>query len=101
MKHGRGARGAAPTSNAAGRDDAQGTLMPACPATSRRVVPRGFHVLFADSRQREPTRLRFGSIRKESGRFRPKFKKRKKVQIAPFDLFLNPTSAQFHTNAKT
>ena len=28
-------------------------------------------------------------------------KKKKKVQNAPFDLFLNPTSAQFHTNAKT
>ena len=69
MKHRRGTRGAAPTSDAAGRGDVQETLLPALPAASRNIVPRGFHVLFADSRQREPTRLRFGSIRKESGRF--------------------------------
>ena len=57
-------------------------------------IPRDFHRLV-------PTRLRLGP---KSGRFRPKFKKKKrkkKVQNAPFDLILNPTLAQFHWNAKT
>ena len=98
MKHGRSTRGAAPTSDAARHDDAQGTPLPARLATSRRVVPRGFHVLFSDSRQREPTRADSQGIRPK---FKKKKKKKKKVQNALFDLFLNPTSAQFHTNAKT
>ena len=34
MKHGRGTRGATPTSDVAGRDDAQGTPLPARPAAS-------------------------------------------------------------------
>ena len=38
---------------------------------SHRVVPRGFHVIFADSRRREPTRLRLEPIRLESGRLGP------------------------------
>ena len=96
-------------SDAAGHGDSPGTPLPVRPAASRRVVPRGFQVLFADSRQCKPTWLRHGPIRPESGLnrpyrlYRPKFKKKKKkkVQNAPFDLFLNPTSAQFHTNAKT
>ena len=59
-------------------------------------IPCDFHRLV-------PTRLRLGPIHSKSGRFRPKFKKKKKkkVQIAPFDLILNPTLAQFHWNAKT
>ena len=60
MKHERGTRGATPSSDEVGRGDAQGTPLPARPAASRRVVPRGFHVIFADSRRREPTRLRLG-----------------------------------------
>ena len=34
MKHGRGTRGATLTSDVAGRDDARGTPLPACPAAS-------------------------------------------------------------------
>ena len=41
-------------------------------AASCRVVPRGFHVIFADSHRREPTRLRLEPIRLESGRLGPK-----------------------------
>ena len=74
--------------------------------TSRSVVPRGFHVFLADSRRREPTRLRLRPIRAELGRlepYRPKWtiqaeiqkKKKKKVQNASFDLYLNLTSAHF------
>ena len=79
--------------------------------TSRRVVPRGFLVIFADSRRRGFNSGRFARNRADSGLNRPKStetadsgrnsKKKKKVQNAPFDLFLNPTSTQFHTNAKT
>ena len=50
MKHGRGTRGATPAFDAAGRGDAPGTLLPARPAVSSRIVPRGFHVFLADSR---------------------------------------------------
>ena len=39
---------------------------------SCRVVPHGFHVLLAHSRRHEPTRLRLGPIRTESGRLGPK-----------------------------
>ena len=49
MKHERGTRGAAPASDAAGRSNAQGTPLPTRPAASCRVMPRGFHVLFADA----------------------------------------------------
>ena len=95
MKHKRGTRGAAPASNAAGRGDTPGTPLPMRPAASHHVVPRGFHMFLADSRQHKPTRLRLGPIHAKSGRisrngqFRPKFKKKKKkkkkVQNAPFD----------------
>uniref|UniRef100_A0A7N2LAM1 Translation initiation factor 5A C-terminal domain-containing protein n=1 Tax=Quercus lobata TaxID=97700 RepID=A0A7N2LAM1_QUELO len=71
MKHGRGTRGAAPVSDTAGRGDAQGMPLPARPAASRHVVPRGFHVLFVDSHRREPTRLQHGPIHPKSGRLRP------------------------------
>ena len=92
MKHGRGTRGAAPTSDAAGRGD--------MPGTPRRAtwIPHAFSRL-------APTWLRLGPICVESGQLRPIQaeiqKKKKKVQNAPFDLYLNPTSAQFHTNTKT
>ena len=69
MKHRRGTRGAAPTSDAAGRGDVQGTLLPALPAASRNIVPRGFHVLFVDS-------CRFARNRADSGLNRPKRSKR-------------------------
>ena len=42
VKHGRGTRGATPASDAAGCSDARGTPLPERPATSRRVMPRGF-----------------------------------------------------------
>ena len=47
------------------------TPLPERPTASRRVVPRGFHVIFADSRRRKPTRLRLEMIRPESGRLGP------------------------------
>ena len=107
MKHGRGTRDAAPAFDAAGCSDAPGTPLPVCPAASRRIVPRGFHVFLADSRRRELTQLRLRPIRAESGlnrpyRFRPKLKKKKKkkVQNALFDLYLNPTLAQFTQTPK-
>ena len=107
MKHGRGTRGAAPASNAAGRGDTPGTPLPARPDASRHVMPRGFHVFLADSRRCEPTQLRFGLICAESGRLGPESadsgrnsKKKKKVQNALFNLYINPTSAQFTQTPK-
>ena len=110
MKHGRGTRGAALASDAAGRGDAPGTLLPARPAVSSLIVPRGFHVFLADSRWHGSNSSRFARNRADSGRigwngrnrwFRPKFKKKKKrVQNAPFDLYLNPTSAHFTQTPK-
>ena len=57
----------------------------------------------ADSRRLAPTRLLLRSIRAESGRngrFRSKFKKKKKkkVQNAPFELNLKPSFSSLHTN---
>ena len=72
-----------------------------------RIRPRRATWIPRDFRRLAPTRLRLELIHSESGRygrngrFRPKFKKKKKVQNAPFDLILNPTSTQFHLNAKT
>ena len=63
-KHGRGTGGAAPASDAAGRGDAQGTPLPARPAT---WIPRGFH-------RRAPTRADSGRLGPESagiGRYQP------------------------------
>ena len=77
---------------------------------SRHVVPRGFHVLFTDSCWRGSDSGRFARNRANSGLnrlYRPKrtiqaeIQIKKKVQYTPFDLYLNPTSTQFHTNAKT
>ena len=115
MKHERGTRGVALAFDTAGRSNAQGTPLPMRPAASRCVMPREFHVLFADASQRGSDTGRFARYRADSGLnrpyrlYRPKRpiqaeiqpKKKKKVQNAPFDLFLNPTSALFHTNAKT
>ena len=67
-KHGRGTGGAAPASDSAGRGDAQGTPLPARPAASGRVGPRGSHVVFTDARRREPTRLWRAPTRADSGR---------------------------------
>ena len=89
-------------------------LLPVRPAVSRRVVPRGSHVVFTDSRRHEPTRLRLEPICPESGRLRPESavsaetansgqnsKKKKKVQNAPFDLILTLLQPNFTQNAKT
>ena len=89
MKHGRGTRGAAPASDAATR-------------WGRRVPPRrAMWIPHAFSRL-ALTWLRLGPICVESGRLRQiqaeiqkKKKEKKKVQNAPFDLYLNPTLAQF------
>ena len=60
-KHGRGARGAAPASDAARRGDARGTLLPARRAAS-------CHVFFlADSRRRRSDSGRFALNRTVSG----------------------------------
>ena len=63
MKHGCGTRGAAPAFDTARRDDARGTLLPACPAGSCHVV---FYFLFFLS-QLELTELRLRPIRTELG----------------------------------
>ena len=55
-KHGRGTGGAAPASDTVGRGDAQGTPLPARPAASGRVGPRGSHVVFTDASRFGPTR---------------------------------------------
>ena len=67
MKHERGTRGAAPASDATGRSNAQGTPLPTRPAASRRVMPRGFHVLFADASRRGSNTGRFARNRADSG----------------------------------
>ena len=67
MKHGRGTRGAALASDAAGRGDAPGTLLPARPAVSSRIVPHGFHVFLADSCRRSSDSGRFAQNRVNSG----------------------------------
>ena len=71
------------------------------------VMPRGFFFLKptrtnaaptrADSRWIGPTRAWIGRNRWNS-RFRPKFKKKKKVQNAPFELNLKPSFSSLHTN---
>ena len=91
-KHRCGTRGAAPASDAAGRSNAQGTLLPARPAASRCFVPHGFHVIFTDSCRRG---FDLDRNQADSGRNSNK-KRKKKVQNTPFDLILNPTLAQFH-----
>ena len=70
-KHGRGTGGAAPVSDAAGRDDAQGTSLPVRPAASGHVDPTWVSSMRADAsrygfdaRRREP-------IRADSGLNRP------------------------------
>ena len=74
---------------------------------SCRVVPHGFHVFLADSCRRGSDSGRFARNRANSGMNRPQRpiqaeiqKKKKKVQNAPFDLYLNPTSAQFTQTPK-
>ena len=120
-KHGRGTGGATPASDEVGRGDAQGTPLPARPAASGRVGPRGSHVVFTDARRREPIRLRraptradtaltrsdasrFGPTRAGIGRYRPKQpipaeiqKKKKKKPRTHRLLNSNPTSAQMHS----
>ena len=102
-KHRRGTGGAAPVSDAAGRGEAQGTPLPARPAASGSVGPRGSHVGFFDARRREPIRAESGLNRPvsagigwyrpisaetaetaDSGRNSKKKKKKKKTQNAPF-----------------
>ena len=108
MKHRHSTRGAAPASDAAGHSDAPGTPLPMRLATSHHVVPRGFHMFLADSRRHKPTRLWLGPIRAKSGRLGPYQPKqtiqveiqKKKVQNAPFDLYLNPISAHFTQTPK-
>ena len=67
-----------------------------------RVVPRGSHVVFTDLCQREPTWIRLGPIRPNSGLNRPyrlkrpKLKKKKKKrENAPFDLILTLLQPSF------
>ena len=97
VKHERGTRGAAPASNTARRGDARETPLPTCSAVS-------CHVAFVFSSRLAPTRLRLGPIRTESScigrnrRFRPKFKKKKKVQNAPFEQNIKPSFSSLHTN---
>ena len=71
MKHERGTRGVALAFDAAGRSNAQGTPLPMRPAASRHVMPRGFHVLFADASQRGSDTGRFARYRADSGLNRP------------------------------
>ena len=87
IKHGRGTRGAAPTSDVATRQGSHCPRVQPHPAT---WIPRVFSRL-------APTQLQLGPIRAESGQLGPKSaetddsgrnlkkKKKKKVQNAPFD----------------
>ena len=99
MKHRRGTRGATPASDAVTR---QGRRCPRVRPRRATCIPRVFSRLV-------PTQLRLGSIRAESGQLglesdEPddscRNSKKKKVQNAPFDLYLNPTSAQFTQTPK-
>ena len=83
-KHGRGTRGAAPASDTAGRGDTQGTPLPARPAATCHMDPTWFSPTRADAASTQadspgirPTRAWIGHIGR-NGRFRPKFKKKKK-----------------------
>ena len=82
---------------------------------SRRVVPRGFHVFLADLRRHGSDLGQFARNQANSSRiglnrsYRLKWtiraeiqkkKKKKKVQNAPFDLYLNPTLAHFTQTPK-
>ena len=111
-KHGRGTRGAAPASDAAGRGDAQGTPLPARPVASSRAVPRGSHVVFTDAsqrgfdaRRREPNRADSGLNRpyrpesavsaKTTDSGRNSKKKKKETQNASFYLTLTLLQPSF------
>ena len=88
MKHERGTGGAAPASDAAGLGDARGTLLPARPAASDCVMPRGVLDFLADSRRRGSNSGRFARNRADSGRigrYRPKPPKRP-IQVETADM---------------
>ena len=97
--HERGSQASAPASDAAGRGDAGGTPQTARPC---RIVPRratwrvpnradaakigtDAAEIGADAAQIGPYRP-YRPVSAETARFGPKFKKKKKVQNAPFDL---------------
>ena len=85
MKHRRGTRGAAPASDAA-----RGMPLPARPAASGHVMPRGFFVFLADSRQLVPTRAvsAISAILAETADTAEIQKKR--AQNAPFEPNIKP-----------
>ena len=68
MKHERGTRGAALASDVVGRGDARGIPLPARPAASHRVMPRGFWSVLADSRRRGSDSGQFALNRADSRR---------------------------------
>ena len=90
MKHGCGTRGAAPTSDAAGREGCR------CP----RIRPRHATWFLVSFSRLAPMRLQLWPIRSESGQlgpYRPESavssrnsKKKKKVQNAPFEPNIKP-----------
>ena len=91
MKHGCGTRGAAPTSDAAGREGCR------CP----RIRPRHATWFLVSFSRLAPMRLQLWPIRSESGQlgpYRPELavssrnskKKKKKVQHAPFEPNIKP-----------
>ena len=83
------------------RRDAWGTPLPARLAVSCLM---GFFFFLADSRQCGSDLGWFALNRANSGhigwnrRFRPKFKKKKKVQNTPFELNIKPYFSSLHTN---
>ena len=83
------------TSDAAGRSDTRGTLLPACPAASHCNMPCGFFFFLANSCRSGSDLGRFALNRVDSSRigqnnlFRPKFKK-KKVRNTPFEPNIKP-----------
>ena len=108
VKHGCGTRGAALASDGVGCGDARGKPLPACPAASRSIMPRGFCFFLS---RLAPTWLRLGPIHAESGLNQPEStvsaetadsgrnsRKKKRVQNAPFKLNIKPSFSSFHTN---
>ena len=94
MKHGRGTRGAVPAFNAAGRGDAQGTPLPARPATSCHLAFVFFKPTRADAALTRAVSAETAETA-DSGR---NSRKKKKLQNAPFELNIKPSFSSLHTN---
>ena len=76
------------------RGDVQGTPLPAHLAASRCIMPHGFSSVLANACRRGSDSSRIG----RNGRFKQKFKKKKRCETHCLSQILNPTFSSLHTN---